>query len=165
MQVSSACQAAQPETEKDPADAISNLLLICHSSFGNGNFESQEHGITHLFQLNWVSIKIRVRINGDCVCDLAITESKTAKRLSTYLTEAKFNGLWLRSASNECCHARSTMVTARLEMVGLIWLPILAPRIWRQILPSVINDCWGWPAQWWRGRQLWTWRCRLIFCI
>ena len=78
--------------------------------------------------------------------------------------EAKFNGFWRRIASNECCHARSTMVTARLEMVGLIWLPIPAPRIWRQILPSVINDCWGWPAQWWRGRQLWTWRCRLIFC-
>ena len=30
---------------------------------------------------------------------------------------------------------------------------------------SKCNDCWGWPAQWWRGRQLWwTWRCRLIFC-
>ena len=79
-QVSSAFQAAQPETDRLSWCNISNLLLIgtliSHSSFGNGNFESQEHGITHLFQLNWVSIKIRVRINGDCVCDLAMTESK-----------------------------------------------------------------------------------------
>ena len=55
--------------------------------------------------------------------DVAMTESKTAKRLSTYLAEEKFNGFWLRSASNKCCHARST------KYFQVRWN----------------NDCWGWP--------------------
>ena len=74
---------------------------------------------------------------------------------------------WLRSASNECCHACSAMVMARLEMVSgqsdsqyrLLGFDAKYFQVhWN-------NDCWGWPSQWWRGGQLWwTWRCRLIFC-
>ena len=74
--------------------------------------------------------------------DLAMTESKTAKRLSTYLTKAKFNGFWLRrSASNECCHARSTMVGSK---VGNSWTAEAGLHNDEEVVSFDVPDVVGW---------------------
>ena len=139
----------------DPADAISRICWLGLSQF----FRKLKHWIPGAWDhpLYWVSIEIRVRINDNRIW--LGKQNQKRKTVIKHLTEAEFNGFWLRSASNECCHARSTMVTARLETVGQIWFPIPAPRFdTKYFRVRWNNDCWGWPSQWWRGRQLWwTW--------